>query len=139
MMMMASREIRRVPRGWEHPEDDALHAHTTEEKQRALYAEHGWNFDEDYPDGFDASRYMPDPGDDYQIMAYETVSEGSPLTGTAFDDTPDGRLALLAELVQDGQSIAGSTPDIEAWAMILFGNGGGALDMQTGAFVQLGQ
>lgn len=134
MMMIAGREIRRVPRGWEHPPRVTLLAFTTAEALRAWYVEHGFNFDEEYPDGFDVSAYMPDPGDDYQIMAYETISEGSPLTGHAFDDTPEGRLALIADLIAAPppfNGIAGSVPDAEAWAAILWGNG--MLNMATGA------
>lgn len=131
--MMASRELRRVPRGWQHPRNErghfiGLHPHTTEAEHRALYARHGWDFDEDYPDGFDASGYMPEPGDDAQIMAYETVSEGTPLTGNAFDDTPEGRLALLRDILNGPHpDIAGSNPGIEGWAAIMFGDGAGVL------------
>jgi len=142
ILMMASRETRRVPRGWVHPRRErgyflALYQHTTEEAQRTYYAENGWDWEEEHEDGFNAEDYMPAPTDDYQIMAFETVSEGTPLTGTAFDDSPDGRLALLRELVDGGHSIAGSTPDIESWAMILFSAAGGVLNIATGAFENL--
>ena len=138
--MMASRELRHVPRGWQHPRNPrgyfvGLSPYTTEAELRAWYVEHGWDFDEDYPDGFNPADYMPAPGDDYQIMAYETVSEGTPLTGNAFDDTPEGRLALLRDVLAGPHpDIAGSNPGIEGWAAILFGSDGLMLNIETGRF-----
>lgn len=138
-MMMASRELRRVPRGWQHPRDERGHyiglfPFTTEAEERAQYARYGWNFDENHEGGWDQARYMPEPGDDAQIMAYETVSEGTPITGRAFDDTPDGRLKLLRDLLADGRGIAGAEPGIEGWAAIMFGERAPLLNLETGAF-----
>ena len=132
-MMVPSREIRRVPRGWQHPPGDALLTYESEADLRAWYADRGYDFADDYPDGYNAARYMPEPSDDCELMAYETVSEGTPLTGHAFDDTPEGRLALIRDLVDSGQAIAGSTPDAEAWAGILFSDSI-LLNIGTGAF-----
>lgn len=131
MMMIPSREIRHVPRGWAHPADRSLFEHTTEAEERAWCVEHGYDYDEVHPDGFDPADYMPAPGDDPQIMAYETVSEGTPLTGRAFDDDPPGRIDLIRDLVDSQETIAGTLPDGEAWAGILFAQRG-LLNIATG-------
>ncbi len=133
MMMVPSREVRRVPRGWQHPPAARLLAYESEADLRAQYADHGYAFADSYPGGYIATDYMPEPGDDYQLMAYESVSEGTPLTGHAFDDTPKGRIALIRDLVDSKQTIASSTPDAETWAGILF-SGNVLLNIGTNTF-----
>ena len=137
MYMIPSREIRQVPRGWTHPQRNGRHdpllSYETEEDSRAWYAAEGFNWDEEHPNGWNAQTVMPAPTEHPQIMAYETVSEGTPLTGRAFEDDAEGRVALIRDLVDSGQGIAGSVPDAETWAGILFAKRG-LLNIHTGAF-----
>lgn len=61
--MIANREVRHVPPGWEHPRD---------ERDRFVPL---------------LPEQMPEPGNGAAIMAYETTSEGTPIS-PAFSDTP---------------------------------------------------
>lgn len=76
-----SRELRRVPRDWDHPKDARgkcipMRDHTYEEAL-AEWKEEGWG-EEDKPvkDGYRPA--YTSPADCYQV--YEDVSEGTPLS-----------------------------------------------------------
>lgn len=127
MMLMPSREVRIIPRGWQHPLENG----------RAIglcprsYLDEP---DEDAP--LTESDCMPDVDgllpEQTQIAAYETVSEGTPIS-PAFDNTPEGKLALLSWVAAncDVPGFRDRKTDIEAWAAILFG--AALVDIETGA------
>jgi hypothetical protein len=54
------------------------------------------------------------------IIAYETMSEGTPIS-PAFPDTPEGRLGLLRHCAAHATTFGKHRAGIEAWAAILFG------------------
>jgi hypothetical protein len=97
-LAVANREIRRVPRGWQHPVG-------ADGKPVPMFAED-----------------MPEPGEGAEIMAYETTTEGTPIS-PAFPDTPDGRLALVNHCAEHATTFGRHRAGAEAWAAILFGNG----------------
>ena len=73
--MIANREVRCVPAGWEHPRDERG-------RHNPLLPEQ-----------------MPEPGDGVAIMAYETTSEGTPIS-PAFPDTPEPSLGRVHYCVE---------------------------------------
>ena len=139
-MLMASREVRTIPRGWQHPKN-------AEGRYIGLFDD--WDADVKYreetpqyygPDSdeppMDRDEYMPEvkhlPVEETQIVAYETVSEGTPMS-PAFDNTPEGKLALL-QWCAENASVPGSRDQhtsIEAWAAMLYGTA--MVNIQTGA------
>ena len=95
---LASREVRVIPTGWHHPRD-------AEGRLRPLLPEQ-----------------MPAvAGGATAILAYETVSEGTPIS-PAFPNTGDGRLALVRHCVAHCFSFGHHRAGPEAWAAILFGH-----------------
>ena len=110
-----SREVREIPRGWQHPRDG-------EGRYIPLLPHH-------YE--YDASQgpwpKMPAPVGETEIAAYEAVSEGTPIS-PAFPDTPEGRLELLRYCAEHCTTFGDHKADAEAWAAILFGDAGVALD-----------
>jgi len=95
--MIANREVRRVPAGWEHPRDGR------------------GRFTPLLPE------QMPAAGERAEIMAYETTSEGTPVS-PAFPDTPEGRLALVRHCVEHATTFGKHRGGLEAWAAVLFGD-----------------
>ncbi len=95
--MIANREVRHVPANWEHPRD---------ERGRFVPL---------------LPEQMPQPGNGGVIMAYETTSEGTPIS-PAFPDTPEGRLALVRHCAEHATTFGKHTAGLEAWAAILFGD-----------------
>jgi hypothetical protein len=107
-----SREVRRVPSGWLHPVDD---------RGRFIpLLSHDYVSNDGEP-----ARTMPAPGS--AIMAYETVSEGTP-TSPAFPDTPEGRRDLVVWCAEHATTFGDHRADAEAWATILFGDAAVGLD-----------
>lgn len=141
MVSFAQREIRRVPLGFEHPKNEYGHyigligpgqgQYEPEEIQEML--EDGTiQSPEDMK-----SWYMPDfsdvPEDEMGICAYETCTEGTPIS-PVFPDTPQGRLALLHHVTENETTFADHKTSIEGWAAILFStdNISTIVDIQTG-------
>ncbi len=93
---VVSREVRVIPRGWQHPRDG---------KGRPTPM-------------FRAD--MPAASGESDIVAYETVSEGTPIS-PAFPGTPEGRLALASYCAENCMTFGDYRTDAEAWAAILFG------------------
>lgn len=94
---LVNRELRVVPSGWQHPQDAAG-------KPIPLLPEQ-----------------MPAAGTgETAIAAYETTSEGTPLS-PCFPDTPEGRLALVRYCAEHVTTFGEHRADGEAWAVILFG------------------
>src|SRR4051794_4231525 len=94
--LFVNREIRRVPLDWEHPKDERgwpipLYPYPSPDEFQELLAD-SVTLDEL------ASDYMPDfssvPEEQLGICAYETTSEGCPIS-PVFPDTPEGRWALV--------------------------------------------
>jgi hypothetical protein len=55
-----------------------------------------------------------------EIVAYETTSEGTPIS-PAFPDTPEGRVALVNYCAEHATTFGDNKADAETWAAILFG------------------
>ena len=74
---------------------------------------------------------MPDASglraDDTEIVAYETVSEGTPIS-PVFPNTSEGRLALVNYCAEHATTFGEHRADAEAWAAILFGGASVDLD-----------
>jgi len=104
-----NREVRWIPRGWQHPKD-------AQGRYLPLL-----------PNGYgdDASIEMPSTAapiraKGLEIAAYETTTEGTPLS-PAFPDTPEGKLALVNWCAANAFTWGDSKADAETWAGILFG------------------
>ena len=92
---ICSREVRVIPKGWQHPEGRAL----LPEQMPGVSGE-----------------------DETEIIAYETVSEGTPIS-PAFPNTPAGRPDLVRHCSAHCTTFGKHRADGEAWAAILFGEG----------------
>ncbi len=99
VLFVGGRELRIVPRGWRHPKDD---------RGRYLLL-----FPEEMPSG-------AGPQDDPMVVAYETVSESTPIS-PPFPDTPTGRVALTEYCAEHCTTWGNHEADAEAWAALLFG------------------
>jgi hypothetical protein len=116
IMFVGAREVREIPKGWQHPRNAA--------GQYVPLLPEGYSFDEEH----DPYPTMPPTfGRETEIAAYETTSEGTPIS-PAFPNTPDGRLALCRWCASNATTFGKSTAGGEAWAAILFGDAGVALD-----------
>lgn len=124
-MSSTSREIRKVPLGWLHPKDengeyvplmDRKYPYTENDTQELLEEGHSREEIEKW--------FMPDfskvPSDQMGISAYETVSEGTPMS-PVYPDTPEGRFELARYCVENQTVFGDQKADIETWAAILFG------------------
>src|SRR5690606_35849102 len=91
MNFVANREVRWIPKGWQHPKDG--HGRCIPLLDRRYWDELARELGADSPL---ISRPMPEvrPGDEVEIAAYEITTEGTPVS-PAFPDTPLGRLALV--------------------------------------------
>ena len=118
---IANREVRWIPRGWQHPRDGkgrfrpllpngyaAANGLTKEEAAHSA------------PEMPETTGPVRSKG--LQIVAYETTSEGTPLS-PAFPETPDGRLALVNWCAENLTTFGDHNADDEAWAAVLFGGG----------------
>jgi len=95
---LPNRELRRVPRGWQHPLD-------ANGRPIPLLPEQ-----------------MPEPGTEADLVLYETASEGTPLS-PVFPDSAAGRLVLVEFAAEQLTTFAGHRTSAEGWAAILFGEG----------------
>jgi hypothetical protein len=120
---IANREVRTIKKGWMHPKDE-------NDRYRPLF-EAGHTLEE----GQEPWPQMPDasglPPAQTQIVAYETTSEGTPIS-PAFPNTPGGRLAIVNYCAEHATTFADTKADAETWAAILFG-GGAAVDLDDGS------
>lgn len=122
LAFIGGREVRIVPKGWQHPRDG-----------RGRYAPllpADYAFDDAEHEAAGAAR-MPDASglriDETEIVAYETVSEGTPVS-PVFPNTPQGRLALVNYCAEHATTFGDHRADPEAWAAILFGGASVDLD-----------
>jgi len=131
--MMVQRELRVIPKGWQHPDHKGLFpAERFPSTPEALAK---WCEDYEEPEGPDQASYMPSVAglapEQTEIMAYETVSEGGPIS-PAFPNSPEGRMQLVKWLAEN-EDIMGQQVDGETWAAILFTDALALSDVHTGA------
>ena len=139
-LFVGGREVRVVPKGWTHPKDEngrfrplfpADRYPETVEARRDWIKEYGTRLPS-------RKNYMPDVGGRRatdpafeihrtDIMAYETTSEGTPIS-PAFPNTQEGRRALVEYCAEHATTFGDSTTGVESWAAILFGDAVVALD-----------
>jgi hypothetical protein len=106
-----NREVREIRRGWQHPKDAA---------GRYIHLlPFGYQIDDERAP---ADRMMPPPLGDIDIAAYETTTEGTPIS-PAFPDTPEGRRDLIAYCAEHATVFGDRHAGGEAWAAVLFGEG----------------
>jgi hypothetical protein len=115
LAFISGREVRIVPKGWQHPRND-----------RGRYAPilpANYAFDDEAHEAGGVAR-MPDASglhaDETEIVVYETVSEGTPIS-PVFPNTPEDRLALVNYCAEHATTFGDHRADAEAWAAILFG------------------
>ena len=107
---LPNREVREIPRGWQHPKDP---------RGRFIpLLPFGYQLDDD--ECAPADRMMPPPLGDIDIAAYETTTEGTPIS-PAFPDTPEGRRDLIDYCVEHETVFGDAHAGFEAWAAVLFG------------------
>lgn len=63
---------------------------------------------------------MPETAGAAEIAAYETTSEGTPIS-PAFTDTPEGRLELVRYCAEHATTLGQHRAGSAAWAAVLFG------------------
>lgn len=97
IMFMCNRELRVIPKGWQHP------------PKKPLLLKQMPSVDGLAPEAT-------------EIRAYETTSEGTPIS-PAFPNSPEGRFALVQFCTENCSTFADMKTDVEAWAAILFGDG----------------
>lgn len=137
---MVSREVRHVPLDWKHPVDErgvSISLHDYSDFSEDLVAD----YNEDAEEGETYTReqilswHMPDfsgvPEEQMGICAYETCSEGSPIS-PVYPNTPEGRFQMVKHCSENETTFGSYTADIEAWAGILFGKNAALVDMHTG-------
>jgi len=118
IMLIANREVRVIPKGWQHPIDErGCHIPLLEEG-------HIFDDEERYPTMPATWNLAPE---DTEIAAYETTTEGTPCS-PAFPNTPQGRLALVNFCAEHCTTFGRHRAGAEAWAAILFGEAAVDLD-----------
>jgi hypothetical protein len=122
LAFIGGREVRIIPNGWQHPRNDRGR-HTP-----LLPANYAFDDEAHAAGGVDK---MPDASglraDETGIVAYETVSEGTPIS-PVFPNTPEGRLALINCCAEHATTFGDHRAGAEAWAAILFGGASVDLD-----------
>jgi len=106
-----NREVREIRRDWQHPKDAA--------GRYIPLLPFGYQVDDERAP---ADRMMPPPLGDIDIAAYETTTEGTPIS-PAFPDTPEGRRDLIAYCAEHATVFGDRHAGGEAWAAVLFGEG----------------
>jgi hypothetical protein len=161
MLMMLSREVRRVPLDYEPPRNSHGHVQPVfdrfyvdalreweEEKRRWDAGERPDYFrPEQYPNGIPFEDYhgeMPDPAYYYPgerwprgavlgIRMYESVTEGTPIS-IAHPDTPEGRRTMARELAFHGGGGIADGMTFDDWMRVIDG-AYLAKDIHTGEIV----
>ncbi|MBI5284962.1 MAG: hypothetical protein HY874_07695 [Chloroflexi bacterium] len=108
-----NREVRQIPKGWQHPKDAA--------GKHIPLLPADYTFD-DAEHAAGAAGLMPTPGTSAEIAAYETTTEGTPIS-PPFPNTPEGRRALVAYCAEHAFVFGHRRAGGEAWAAVLFGEG----------------
>ena len=119
---IGGREVRIIPKGWQHPRNGRGRC--------APLLPANYAFDDEAHEAGCVAR-MPDTSglcaDETEIAAYETVSEGTPIS-PVFPNTPEGRLALVNDCAEHATAFGDHRADPEAWAAVLFGGASVDLD-----------
>jgi hypothetical protein len=106
-----NREVREIPCGWQHPKDA--------NGRYVPLLPFGYQVDDERAP---IDRMMPPPLGDIEIAAYETTTEGTPIS-PGFPDTPEGRRGLIAYCTEHETVFGDAHAGFEAWAVVLFGEG----------------
>jgi hypothetical protein len=115
-----NREVRRIPKGWQHPSDK--HGRFIPHLSRRDYDDLLQTLEPDEP----RPKLLPMPPiaglapDRLEIMAYETTTEGTPIS-PAFPDTREGKLALVNWCAEHVAVFGRNRASAETWAAVLFG------------------
>jgi hypothetical protein len=108
-----NREVREIPKGWQHPKDAA--------GEYVPLLPYGYP-DDDRP-ATPETTMPPTPWvGEIEIAAYEVCTEGTPIS-PAFPDTPEGRRDLIAWCAEHATVFGDRHAGGEAWAAVLFGEG----------------
>jgi hypothetical protein len=113
---IANREVRWIPRGWQHPRD--ARGRYVPLLPNGYAAGNGIGAEEAWPEMPATTGPVRTRG--LEIAAYETTTEGTPIS-PAFPDTPAGRLALVNYCAEHASTFGDHKADAETWAAILFG------------------
>jgi hypothetical protein len=127
---VCNREVRRITKGWQHPRDakgrfvpllpaDYLSRLSEAERADILEANAAIGYDTEAHLMPTVARLAPEA---VEIAAYETTSEGTPIS-PAFADTPEGRLAVANWCAVHATTFGDNKADAETWAAVLFGDG----------------
>lgn len=121
LAFIGGREVRIIPKGWQHPRN--------EHGRYAPLLPANYAFD-DEAHAAEGVATMPDASglraDETEIVAYETVSEGTPIS-PVFPNKPEGQLALVNYCAEHATTFGDHRAGAEAWAAILFG--GASIDL----------
>jgi len=136
---VSNREVRQVPLDWRHPKDeDGNYTPLVDRKEYSNNEEEMRDLREDYnltsQEELD-KLFMPDfskvPMEEMGICAYESTTEGTPIS-PVFPNTPEGRFELAKHCMESETVFANYKSGIEAWCVILFGEGLALVDMKDG-------
>ncbi len=131
-----NRQVRRVPLDWQHSRSKygykPLFDHVDFERDVVSYREDDPSLTRELIESW----YMPDfsniPKERMGIMAYETVTEGTPIS-PAFPDSPKGRFELARHCMDNSSVFADyKCPSIEAWVGILYSRTTAMSDIEDG-------
>ena len=114
---VCNREVRWIPKGWKHPRN--AKGHYVPLLPNGYCARNGLTKEEEAPEM--PSTTGPARKHGLEIAAYETTSEGTPIS-SSFPDTPEGRLALVNWCAESETTFGDNRADAETWAAILFGH-----------------
>lgn len=115
IQFIPNREVREIPRGWQHPKDAAGRC--------SPLLPYGYAGDDSEVRVSPETTMPPTPWQgETEIMAYETTTEGTPIS-PAFPNTPEGRRDLIAYCAEHGSVFGDKHAGFEAWAAVLFGEG----------------
>jgi hypothetical protein len=122
--IICNREVRFIPRGWQHPCDER--GRYLPLLPNGYAAANGLTEAEAWPEMPATTGPVRLQG--LEIAAYETTTEGTPIS-PAFPDTPEGRLALADYCAENATTFGDHRADAETWAAILFGDGAASIEM----------
>jgi hypothetical protein len=117
MSFIPNREVRWIPRGWQHPKDGR--GKYVPLLPNGYCAANGLTEADRNGVGEMPSVTGPVSLQGLEIMAYETTTEGTPIS-PAFPDTPEGRLELIRWCAEHETTFGDFKAGAEAWAGLLF-------------------
>lgn len=137
-LFILNRGIRIVPLNWEHPRDPRDGSGFKPLLPREHFDNESFEECRDENPGLTREEFeswhMPDfssvPDDQMGICAYETTSEGTPIS-PVFHNTPEGRFQMAKYCAENRTVFAANKADIETWAAILFSGNTAVVDLHT--------